>query len=857
MADKTSGQNFTASINSLDGSGGSYSANLPPYVLDKTVRDVMEGLVTAISESDTENKKGLKELAKLYKESLDAQNKGNESNEKNAEDLNKTMTESERLAKQRQEELIKSLNQQKADREKYEDEIGQAFAKGATKGGRFAGDLIVSAIKGIAVVFGTSVGIVGSAFSNLGNSLRTLTDTGQAFGDQLGTGNNATEQNIILLNRMGLTTEQAVASLETYSRAMSTLGQTNLANLSRSFLELTRGGTDLGVTLEEATELFLQDQEFRARTLNKDKIDTSITAQLTQQSIQNLRGFSAILGQSTDALRQTAASVMESNKSFIGFTNSLNTPNATTLNTVAKDLVAGLVAVFPESGEALGDALLTVSGTGVSAISDFANMLIPLGGNLNSAFQNLASDLRSGSLGVEDVPNAIQDLVDAADLNKDQLEQLSVIAGLQGHPMQETASIIITMQQEASVARERLQKLASSTGMQISEVQKITTGFDNIIKSVRGGYSGLLNSIPVEMSKEMGSSFDALYNVFVGKEGGVSVLNSALSKAGTDIGAALANTLKELAPDGDYGKLISNIVEGLVKLTTYVIEKVQKIISALTKDGELDIGGAISTFIGEFIGLFIDGMYIALTNLPWGTLLPIAGILLAFTVLTAAVTGFFQAAAFAAGQAFVAAAAMSGGGGFVGPMPGGGKGKGFLKRMGGMASRATPYLAGAYVLKDGYDIVTGSDGGATGENIGGLAGGGTGALIGGIIGSVIPGLGTVIGASIGAGIGNLIGGSIGRNRDEKEKTKNPQRVSNITSPNLAGPTTSTLNVRYLDQMTNPNGSGSGQLSVSEINKLDKESPETKALTLILAENKRLNRQITEIITAGLKTKTVV
>ena len=854
MVDKASGQDFTASINSLDGSGGSYSANLPPYVLDKTVRDVMEGLVTAISDSDTENTKGLKDLAKLYKQSLDTQKESKESNEQGLEELNETMTEAEKLAKQRQEELIKSLNQQKADREKYEQKIGEEFARGATKGGRFAGDLIVSAIKGIAVVFGTSVGIVGSAFSNLGNSLRTLTDTGQAFGDQLGTGNNATEQNIILLNRMGLTTEQAVASLETYSRAMSTLGQTNLAQLSRSFLELTRGGTDLGVTLEEATELFLQDQEFRARTLNKDKIDTSITAQLTQQSIQNLRGFSAILGQSTDALRQTAASVMESNKSFIGFTNSLNTPNATTLNTVAKDLVAGLVAVFPESGEALGDALLTVSGTGVSAISDFANMLIPLGGNLNGAFQDLARDLRSGSLGVEDVPNAIQDLVNAADLNKEQLEQLSVIAGLQGHPMQETASIIITMQQEASAARDRLQKLASSTGLQISEVQKISTGFDNIIKSVRGGYSGLLNSIPLEMSREMGSSFDALYNVFVGKEGGVSVLNSALSRAGSDIGAALANTLKELAPDGDYGKLINSIVTNLVKLTTYIIGKVQNIISALSKDGELDIGGAISSFIGEFIGLFFEGVWMALTNAPWSVLIPITAILGSFLVVTSAITGFFQAAAFAAGQAFVAAAAMSRGGGFVGPMPGG-KGKGFLRSAGSMAARATPYLAGAMVLKDGFDVVAGTDGGATGSNIGGLTGGLGGAALGAAIGSIIPGIGTLIGAGIGAAVGNLAGGAIGSRRD-KEKTENSQRVANITSPNLAGPTSDSLNVRYLDQMTNPNGNSSS-LSVSEINKLDKESPETKALTLILAENKRLNRQITEIITTGLKTKTVV
>jgi hypothetical protein len=159
------------------------------------------------------------------------------------------------------------------------------------------------------------------------------------------------------------------------------------------------------------------------------------------------------------------------------------------------------------------------------------------------------------------------------------------------------------------------------------------------------------------------------------------------------------------------------------------------------------------------------------------------------------------------------------------------------------------------VLKDGYDIASGEDGGATGSNIGGFTGGLGGAALGAAIGSIIPGIGTLIGAGIGAAVGNLAGGAIGSRRD-KDKAENPQRVANITSPNLAGPTSNSLNVRYLDQMTNPNGNSSS-LSVSEINKLDKESPETKALTLILAENKRLNRQITEIITTGLKTKKVV
>ena len=51
------------------------------------------------------------------------------------------------------------------------------------------------------------------------------------------------------------------------------MGQSTLIGLNKSFLDATNNGASLGVTLDEATEFFLTDQQFRARTLNKDRID--------------------------------------------------------------------------------------------------------------------------------------------------------------------------------------------------------------------------------------------------------------------------------------------------------------------------------------------------------------------------------------------------------------------------------------------------------------------------------------------------------------------------------------------------------------------------------------------------------
>ena len=848
MAEKTSGSDFEAKITDLSGGGGNYSAQLPSYVLDKTVRDVGEGLTKVMTTLVTSNKDALEEQTKRYREALEKSTEENNSaQDKINETQEKILTEAE---KNREQNKLRR-EQEAQDRKEEMKELAGAISRGAIKGGRIGGDLLVSAIKGIAVIFGTAGGIMLNSFSNLGNGLRTLTDTGQAFGDQLGAGTMSTTENIVAMNLMGLTTEEAVSSLAQYSRAMSTMGQSTLIGLNKSFLDATNNGANLGVTLDEATEFFLTDQQFRARTLNKDRIDQSITAQLTMQSIQNLRGFSSILGQSTDALRQQSEGVMDGNKAFMAFTNTLNPAKATEMNTVARSLVEGLIAVFPTAGEDLGNALLSVAGTGVGAISEFANMLIPLGGTLYDNFQGLANDLRAGTLTMEDVPSAIASIVDSSAMNVQELDRLRVIAGLEGHQMQSVAETIIQMQQDASMARDRLQKLADSTGMQYDTIQTTTVGFENIMKTLRGGYSSLLNSIPIEATKELAGNFEVLLEAFTGK-GGVSVLNTELQRAGSEIGQAIGETINSLAGEDGFATTIRSVIDSIIGVTKSLLDRIERIIRRFSdEEGNIDFGGAIKQLIAEGIGLTFEVIGAAFANLPWGSIIMSAPFVAAWLALSSSIGIAFSVAAGVAAQAVsMAALRVAATSGFVGPMRGAGRG-GMFRGLGTMATRAAPYLGAGMVLKDGFDVVAGTDGGATKENKRGLGGGLGGAAIGAAIGSVVPVVGTLLGAAIGAGIGNLIGSYSGRKADERDVTNEGRKQATITSPSMQGPTTSNLSFRAMDSMTDVSTAGSSVFSTSEINKLDQETPETKALALILAENKASNRKLQQMIHEGL------
>ena len=827
-----------------------FSANLPAYVLDSTVRDVMKGLVTAVSQSGDKDAKGMKDLLSLYEKSIAETGEVTEAVQKAAE-----------KAEEQADEQLKETKRQKAreqqestDAKKRSDDFYNSVNRGMEKGARMGGDLLMSSVKTLAAIVSVASMTVFRSFSNLGNGLKTLTDQGQSFGDQLSNGTQGTTDNIIALNQLGFTTEEAVSSLAEYSRAASTLGQSTLIQLNKEFLNMTGYGQDLGVTLDEASEFFLQDQQYRARTLNKDKMNNAITASLTVQSIKNLRGFSSILGQSGDALRQSAEGVMDGNKAFQAYTNSLDPTRATNLNSVAKSLVEGLIAVFPQSGEEIGNALLTVAGTGVGAISEFANMLIPLGGSINQEFLKLSTDLRNGAISIDQVPQALQGMVEAANLNADDLQQLSVISGLGGE-MGAVADTIITMTQEASVTRKRLTKLASSTGMQYDDIQKATIAFENIQKSVKGGYSSLLNAIPVSMIDGLGTNLGGLMDALSPGNGGLSYLNKELSRAGKEIGTAIANVINRFSDkNGGFANTITMIIDSVVDLTTRLVKSVEDIINSLVdKNGNLDLLGAIKTLIGEAIGYLIEAVGLAFSTIPWTSLIPVLTIVGIFTLVGAGAGAAFGIAAHLAGAAFAAAALrVSAAGGMGGLL--GGKG-GFLKGAGNMAMRAAPYLAAGMVAKDGFDVVAGTDGGANKENTYGLAGGAIGGVLGGLLGSAFFGIGAVPGAAIGAGIGNMAGNFFGGRADEEKTINKNRKQAQFTSPSMQGPITSGMNARYMDTMTDPNidPTQATQMTSAELNTLDRESPESKALVLILAEQKRLNRQISAMVFDGLKT----
>ena len=116
-------------------------------------------------------------------------------------------------------------------------------------------------------------------------------------------------------------------------------------------------------------------------------------------------------------------------------------------------------------------------------------------------------------------------------------------------------------------------------------------------------------------------------------------------------------------------------------------------------------------------------------------------------------------------------------------------------RAGQIARGAAPWMSGAMVGKDAFDVFAGTDGGATGENIGGTVGGAIGAL--GFMGGPLLGALTMTAGNM---LGNFIGGQFDSNEQAPSDANAELQASNLQAAGDATIASSELITSYLESI---------------------------------------------------------
>lgn len=869
--------------------------NLPPLATERTLRDLQEGnakhqtklekYILAMAKSQAEKNKD----DKIFSDLLDALQKETETTEENTKDMNETIKETEEAVKS-----FGDVNEEQSERLKQAGEQQrEALNRLARTQNRLAKDfqftmgVVNFFVKSLLSAGTIAGGYLVTSVTNTGESLKSLTDVGQAFGDVTARSNDTTINTLTSMGRLGLTVDQATTVLSTFSRTAAILGQRSFVELNSQFLELTNYGRDLGVTLDDATQLFQEDQDFRSRILTRDQLTNARTADLSAQSIRQLRMFSTALGISTDELRQNARNLVGSNSSIRSLIMNMGAAGPE-VQQALENFVAGLQGAGVDDGFIEG--ILEVASVGAAGASDFLNMLGTIDGGLRDEFIGIAMSIRNGAMSVDEVPAMVQRVIQEFSTVDPQKFQALLASGVGGE-LQGVAQAYIDSAQSASQVADKLRESAEQMGMtefEYDNVQKALVGVENIFKR----FGAQASVFQLSLVGALGSSFDA----FIGSQEEVNnVMNrfgGVVQHIGTELGRTIGNFINRLG-GGDFQTGLNKIIDGIKNFGELLVDFVDNVLRGFEDGrGGIDIAGGILNYAQSVISMVLpplisfgfhvlmDAIFKLITSPVAalklaGAIAILFGIKAAISAMVAGIAGLWTTSSLTMGTAMTGwwarfstwmstswaalmarlnAMTMMGGGFF------GGKGRGAGRGMMAGASRfIAPLAIGAGVITAGSDIIgystadTQAEKDVKGAGIkGGMIGAGLLAGLGLLLAPFTAGTslaltGTGI-AALGAG-GYMIGSHMGKKGELKEQEAKKQQYAIVqnedgTTSQIPIDSTATMSqprsqIKYaaIDAITDRAGKNEGDFIRGDQPYIDRMSDEAKILISLLGELK--------------------
>ena len=867
--------------------------NLPPLATERTLRDLQEGnakhqtklekYILAMAKSQAEKNKD----SKVFSDLLDALQKETETTEENTKDMNETIKETEEAVKS-----FGDVNEEQSERLKQAGEQQrEALNRLARTQNRLAKDfqftmgVVNFFVKSLLSAGTIAGGYLVTSITNTGESLKSLTDVGQAFGDVTARSNDTTINTLTSMGRLGLTVDQATTVLSTFSRTAAILGQRSFVELNSQFLELTNYGRDLGVTLDDATQLFQEDQDFRSRILTRDQLTNARTADLSAQSIRQLRMFSTALGISTDELRQNARNLVGSNSSIRSLIMNMGAAGPE-VQQALENFVAGLQGAGVDDGFIEG--ILEVASVGAAGASDFLNMLGTIDGGLRDEFIGIAMSIRNGAMSVDEVPAMVQRVIQEFSTVDPQKFQALLASGVGGE-LQGVAQAYIDSAQSASQVADKLRESAEQMGMtefEYDNVQKALVGVENIFKR----FGAQASVFQLSLVGALGSSFDA----FIGSQEEVNnVMNrfgSVVQHIGTELGRTIGNFVNRLG-GGDFQTGLNKIIDGIKNFGELLVDFVDNVLRGFEDGrGGIDIVGGIINYAQSVITMVLpplisfgfhvlmDAIFKLITSPVAalklaGAIAILFGIKAAVSAMVAGIAGLWTTSSLTMGTAMTgwwarfstwmsaswaalmarlnAMTMMGGAGGFLG-----GKGKGM---MAGASRLIAPLAIGAGIITAGSDIVgystadTQAEKDVKGAGIkGGMIGAGLLAGLGLLLAPFTAGTslaltGTGI-AALGAG-GYMIGSHMGKKGELKEQEAKKQQYAIVqnedgTTSQIPIDSTATMSqprsqIKYaaIDAITEKKKKNEGDFIRGDQPYIDRMSDEAKILISLLGELK--------------------
>lgn len=361
-----------------------------------------------------------------------------------------------------------------------------SFNKGAARGEKiFAGvyGVTASMIKGAATAITVYGGILLDSFTSLGNELNEMTKVGVGFTDGVGQGGMSATSAMMQLSSMGI---DAAGTLKNLSGVVQTMSKKSFTEFTKSFMDATDSGVELGMSLDDSVErMGAELQKRRAMGVADGMNQARMTAQITK-TIKTQQKYASVLGESVDEIVNFTDSLIQQTpvltSSLLRFDKELRGKVISGIT----DFAGTMRAMGGEAGGDIAAAMTEAAASGQMGFSDSMVGYVTALPSLQGPMNDYIDAIKNGTLSQEDAEQMALDMTsqlgNLSQAEKDRIFLLDRAGNAQAASMAKAIT-----QFEASA--KKLKDLGP--GLTMEGVQKGTNTLAKIMKQITGSFEGI------------------------------------------------------------------------------------------------------------------------------------------------------------------------------------------------------------------------------------------------------------------------------------------------------------------------------------------------------------------------------
>jgi hypothetical protein len=485
------------------------------------------------------------------------------------------------------------------------------FNKGAAMGEKvFVGmyNSVTSLITGATAAIVLYGGILVDSFVGLGNELNELTKVGGGFRDSLAQGGMSASDAMAELSSMGI---DAANTMRNMSGIMQTMNKKAFVGLTESFMDATKSGVELGMSLDDSVERMGAELAKRQQMGVLDGMNQARMQQQITRSIKTQQKYASVLGESVD--------------NIVAFTDSLITQTPVLTSSLLKfdkelrgKVIAGITdfgstmrAMGGEEGGQIAQAMTEAAASGAMGFSDqmtgYVRALPSLAGPMN----DYITQIKNGTLSQEEAEQMAIDMTSQlGNLSKAEKQRVFLLDRAGDAQAGSMAKAII--QFEAS--EKKLKSISKDLTME--GIQKGTNTLTAIMKVLTGSFEAIKTNFLqgfgniADGGADLGKTFEnmkSIVSLSIGKAmEGFGLAGGAFDNL-NDAGKSLGNQLGERLP---------KILESFAKYVGMAIEALPGIWEGIKSfmSGVKTVFNILSTTVSiammpiKFIGGVIEGV---------------------------------------------------------------------------------------------------------------------------------------------------------------------------------------------------------------------------------------------------------